>query len=411
MSKKIFDIIPPEKIKEEKETVQPILTEKKTPKVFLKITIFLFILLIMFLVSGFFLFPEAEIKIWPKARTITAEQRIVIDLNVDFSDFENGIILGEFLEKEKTFKKTFSSTGKATKEQKATGTIIVYNEYSTSNRTLIPSRFVSADGKLFWSTEKIIVPGASYQGGKLVPGEKEVKVEAAKPGEEYNIEATTFALPALAGSSLYTTIYARSFSPMTGGFIGEVLQVTEEDLKKAENELIESSKKENLEILKKDLSGGLILIEEAVHQEILETNSSNKAGDLVDTFDFEAKINSNAFAFKELDAIAIANKVINSNIEEGEKLKEKNLILDYSFESVDMEAGKMVLTLNIRIGAYKDINMIKLKKALLGKSLGEAEIFLNNLTEVSRVELKNKPFLRKNLPADLEKVKVILILD
>ena len=412
MSKKIFDIIPPEKIKEE-EAAQPVFAEekKKAPRVFLKVAVFLFVLLAIFLTSGFFLFPEAKIKVWPKTRIITARQKIVIDLNADFSDIEKGIIPGKFFEKEGTFKKTFFSTGKAIKKQKAVGTITVYNEYSTSARTLVPSRFVSADGKLFWSTEKITIPGASYKEGRLVPGEKEVKVEAAKAGEEYNIEATTFALPALAGSPLYTTIYAKSFSPMTGGFIGEASQITEEDFKKAEDELIRSSKEESLEALKSNLPEGFILTKETVYQEILETSSSNKVGDLVDSFDFEAKINSNAFVFKEADAAAAVDKIISRNIEEDEKLKEKSLAINYSFESVDIKAGKMILTLNVKVEVYKDIDMVELKKALLAKSLIEAEMFLNNLPEISKVELKNKPFLRKNLPADLEKIKTVLMLD
>lgn len=415
MRKKIFDIIPPDKLESNQENFsqKPVFKEKKPkkPKKALKVTLFLLVALIIFLVSGFFLFPSAQIKIWPKTEAIIASKKIVIDPSIESSDLEEGIIAGKFFEMERTFEENFSSTGKGVKEQKAHGTIVVYNEYSTSPRTLIPSRFVSSDGKLFWSTKKITIPGAKYEGGKLVAGEKEVEVEAAKPGEEYNIDSTTFALPALAGSALYTTIYAKSYSPMTEGYIGESLQVTEEDLREAEAKIIEKAKKESLDVLEKKLPEGFILVEESIYQKVLETDSPNKAGDMVESFNFSARIKSNAFAFKELDIKAIANKIINSNIEENERLKEGSVLIDYSFESMDSESSKITLSLNVKATSYKNINEAELKKVLLGKTLVEARLFLNDLQEIEKAKLENKPFLKKSLPKKEENLKVEIMVD
>ncbi len=417
MSKKFFDIIPP---KQKQDQGTEFLDERnsvplekiKKKRFFLKSLVFCSFFLILIVILGLFLFPKVEVRIWPETEVLILEESLVIDLNIEIPNFDEKNIPGKIFSNEKSISKEFFASGKTLKKEKATGIIRVYNAHSTSSRTLVPSRFVSAEGKLFWSLKKIVIPGARYEKGKLVPGEIDVEVQAAEPGEDYNIGPSTFALPALAGSSLYTTIYGRSFSDMSGGFIGEISQISQEDLEKAEAALIEELKKESIELFKITVSKDFILLNETISHEIIESSSSLEIGAETESFEFQIRIKSEGKGFKKSDLENFAKNCINLNMSEGKILQEESLEINHflSEQKID-EEGKLVLNLEIKAKVYSNIDLDKLKKALLGKSIKEARIFLENLPEVVKVELKSWPFLKNKIPEDMEEVEVKLMLD
>lgn len=412
MPKKFFDIIPPERVtvvSKGDSHLKVTVTPKK--RIFLKSLIFCLALLVLVGVAGFFFFSKVEIEIWPETEILSFKETVIIDLNAEHADLEAKIIPGKVFSDQKFTSQEFSASGKILKEEKATGIIRVYNAYSTSARTLIPSRFVSAEGKLFRSVKKIIIPGGRYEKGKFIPGEMDVGVQAAEAGPDYNIEPTTFALPALAGTSLYTAIYGRSFSPMTGGFKGEVSQVTQEDLEKAENVLAEELKKESREFLKSTLPTDFVLLDGAISQEIVEIDSSVEAGAGVESFNLQIKVKSEGLGFKRLDIENFVKNCISLDIPEGKKIQEESLEINYSSESINLESGEIVLNLDIKVKVYSDIDLTKLKKALLGKSFKEAEVFLKDLPQVTKVEIKSWPFLKKKIPEDINKVEIGLRID
>jgi len=421
MGKKFFDIIPPKgkqgqgtKFLDKRNSVplEKIRPVRKKKRFFLKSLIFCFVLLTLVVISGFFFFSKVEVKVWPEIEVLALEENLVIDLNIETPDFDEKTIPGKIFSNEKSASKEFFASGKTLKEEKATGVIRVYNAYSTSSRTLIPSRFVSADGKLFWSIKKIVIPGARYEKGKLVPGEIDVEVRAAEPGEDYNIGPSTFALPALAGSSLYTTIYGKSFSDMSGGFIGETSQISQGDLEKAETALIEELKRESIELFEITIAKDFILLDETISYEVIESNNSLEAGTEAESFELQIRIKSEAVGFKKSDIENFAKNRIELNMLEGTILQEESLEIDhFLLEQNINEESKIVLNLEIKAKIYSDIDLDKLKKALLGKSIKEARIFLENLPGVVRVELKYWPFLKSKIPEDMKEVEVSLVLD
>ena len=422
MPKKFFDIIPPNQTKpkelseEIQREVQPFhggptsVKSMKFRKWFFGI-IGSVIVILTFLLLGSFAFSEVDIAIWPEIDELSFNETITIDLNTTSVDFENNAIPGQEVTNEKVESKEFSATGKAVKESKARGTITVYNAHSTSARSLVPSRFVSADGKLFWSTKKISVPGYKMQGGKKVPGEVQVEVEAAEVGPDYNIGATTFALPGLAGTALYTTIYAKSFDSMTGGYVGEVNQIVQNDLNNAETELTEKVKSDSRNILKASLPSDIMLPDETIIQEVVESNFSHSLGFEIDSFSYEVKVRSAGLAFKKSDVEGIVMNRINSEIDDGEKIKDGSLEIKYKLKEVDLKNGKIVVELDIKVKKYTEINLDEIKKAVLGKTVQEATFLLQTLTQVERVELDKGSFMRKTIPDSMDKVKVELILD
>ena len=164
------------------------------------------------------------------------------DINFKLAKFQ--------LEKEQEIK----ADGAEKIERKASGKIVVYNNWNTESQVFIKNtRFETPEGKIYRIDRQIIVPGAKKQNGKLIPGSIETVVYADKAGEEYNIGLTDFVLPALREqkSPRYEKIYARSKTVIEGGLVGTVPKVNEKDLEDARKEL---EKKLNDEILSKAFS-------------------------------------------------------------------------------------------------------------------------------------------------------------
>jgi len=343
----------------------------------------------------------------------TFETKLTVANTAAKTDISNKIIPGEIFETEKLITEEFSSSGRALKEKKAEGVIRVYNNYSTLAQTLVvTTRFVSADGKLFRSTEKVTIPGGKYEGGKLVASFVDIKVAADQAGPEYNIGPSTFSIPGFAGTDRYTKIYGKSFQDMTGGLKEEVPQVSQEDLEGAKKVLQERALKESETSLKEKISPEFILLEKAIDSEILETFSLARPKDELEKFKFQVKARSLALVFKKEDLEKFVRDFILSQIGETKKFSEKSLKLNYLPETIDLKLGKITLSLKLDTKIYSDIDQSNLKKALLGKSLAETKLFLENQPQITKVEVKSWPFpWIKNVPKDVEKIEIKLMLD
>lgn len=126
----------------------------------------------------------------------------------------------EKVSSEETMSKSVPASGSQHVENRASGTITVYNAYSTKSERLITNtRFRTPDGLIFKVHNPITIPGYTMKAGIKVPGTVDVTVHADEPGEKYNVAMTDFVLPALSTSE-QELIYAKSKTAMSGGFVG-----------------------------------------------------------------------------------------------------------------------------------------------------------------------------------------------
>ncbi len=427
MERRVVDILPPRK--PEKKEIEELPEERERPsfefekpewkislpKIQLKSGL-VFILLALIVAGGiaaYYNLSQAQIEIWPEQESLNFKTKITIDKSVKIADFSANLLPGQEISAEKTVSEELSSSGKTVKETKAEGLIRVYNAYSQDPRVLIPSRFISKEGKIFWSLEKITLPGAKFEKGKLVePGSVDnVRVRADKAGEEYNIGSSTFSLPALVGHPSYTLTYAKSFESMTGGFKKEVSQVTSQDLETAKNVLSEKAKNDCESLLKEKIPSDFDFLETAEKTEILEASSLTKSGAELEKFNFKVKARSTALVFKNEDLKNFAKEFILSQISEGKKISPSDFKINYSLENINFDSGRMVLSLQITVKVYSEIDETALKRAVEGKPLEEARIFLENYPQITKLQLKLWPFWVKNIPDNLEKIKIEQTID
>jgi len=400
MQNKIYDIIPPEtgkEIKSAKRAVQKsFFLKKKT----------LPILLILILAGAYFLVDSrAEVKIWPKTRNETFNAQLVVDLS---GSSENSI-QGEVLRTEKTVSQDFNSSETKTIETNAHGTVRVYNNYSVYPQSFVAkTRFMSDSGKVFKSSAKIIVPGKIKEGDKWVPGSIDVEIIAAESGLDYNIPASTFSIPGLKGTSLYTLFHAESSSPMEGGSISEAVQVNEKDLEEAEEILSEKVLSESMDYLIENIPEDFLIINDLISSKVVEFLPLAQIGQEVESFTAKAKAESSGIIFKKSDFDDFVKSMLVSNIEDNEEFYLPSMETEYSFLKRD-ENENIVLNLVVSSLIYEKNDIDKIKRNILGKEAEEAKKdILNNFSGVESIEIKITPFWKNKAPLKSEYVEAVL---
>lgn len=390
MKKKVIDIISPSNKSLKTEVFGHRVSLTTSPKK----KNFNFILLILILLFGafsyaYFTLPKARIEIWPKTEKLSFETELKIDEKI-----------GKILETEEIISQEFLATEKFLKENKAEGTIRIYNDYSAEPQTLVPrTRFISADGQLFRTPERVIIPGRQQEGGRWIPGTVDVRVIADQPGEKFNIKPTAFVIPGFLGLARYHKIYGRSYQPMTGGIIEEVVRVGEEDLKKAENILQGKTTDACFAALKNKIPQDFNFLKEAVKVEVLEKIQDVKAGTEVEKFNFGIKVNCKVLAFKTKDIEDFVNNFIEKQIPENKIVVPKSLIIDKFFK-------EQALDLKISFGIYSAVDKDYLRRRLIGKSLIEVQDFFKNLPQINRAYVNFWPFWVESVPKNLDRIKI-----
>jgi hypothetical protein len=115
--------------------------------------------------------------------------------------------------------------------EKASGSIILYNEFSTSPIKLASGTFISdVGGKTYKTNKAVSIPGYKLDSNKkIIPGTVEVGIISFLAGEVYNGSPSEFHITSYKGTSKFNKVYGKLKSPLVGGISGLVYTLNEED--------------------------------------------------------------------------------------------------------------------------------------------------------------------------------------
>src|SRR3989344_3601410 len=164
-----------------------------------------------------------------------------IDLNVTaFRKAEDGQLSYTVATLSKEDSSKIPATSESSVSEKASGQIVIYNNYSSAPQVLIAkTRFETKEGLIYRIDKSVTVPGKKIENGVNVPGNSTVTVYSDKAGEAYKVGLTDFTIPGFKGDPRFDGFYARSKTEMTGGFIGMKKIVSPDAIKNARAALVE----------------------------------------------------------------------------------------------------------------------------------------------------------------------------
>jgi len=303
-------------------------------------------------------------------------------------------------------------SGEKQVSRKASGQIVVYNnDTTTSQRLIATTRFETTDGLVYRIEDPIVIPGKKTVNGKTEPGSIEVTVYADEAGENYNTGLSDFTLPGLKGSSKYDTIYARSKTPMSGGFVGVEKVVSDSTLAKTKDELETSLRSKLVAEATAQVPDDLILIPSlsSFSFEDLPQSAASSQNNVI----INRRGNLNGVMFKKSDlSKQLAIKKISLSDEDVVGIKDFSSL---SFSFIGTPPANILLAdeINFMVSGSATLvwktDEVSLKSDLVGKKKGDMPSILNNYPTIESASATIRPFWSRSFPdlASLIEIKEI----
>ncbi len=380
---------------------------KKTliPKIILAI-ILLFILL--FLGTRLLRAGYTKVTIYPQTEPFDSEISLNAKKDLTEIDFENKTIPAKLLEKEFIVSQEFK-TSHSTVETKAQGVIRVTNKYTKPVTLIANTRFLSSSSptKQFLAKKGFTVPAG---------GSVDVAVVASEAGSDYNIDPCVFSIPGLRNYSpqqLYSSVTGKSLAKMAGGAIGEVKQVTEDDLDSAKEELKLIAEDNGLKELRTMAGEEYVVLDKTIGTEILESGPVDvKVGQEKDSFIYQLKLKGNVLAVKKEDVMSVINKYILSQQFAQQDIKEGSATIK-TLDSIVDATGSISLNITFSLEMYPSMDLAAIKEVIRNQKPSNIKRYILEMYQEIKTEPKVKlsPFFAGRASGSLEQIEVELKFD
>jgi hypothetical protein len=260
--------------------------------------------------------PKATVTLYTEKRTIDRDLQVTADPEAAAVNKKELIIPATVLEAEVEQVGTYESTGEEEVGEKATGTITIVNK-SSDDKELKAGTVVTSGGKQFILNAKVEVPAAERDFFVTTNGRANAAVTAAAIGPEYNLKANS---DFTVGGYEASTLTARNEKEFTGGSKEMVAVVTAEDQQTALKELSQQAQDKVESDLRKTLSKGQLLLDDAITIETASTVFSHEVGDEVDSFTLTIVATATAPVVAESDLSSLLTGAVEAKVPDGYKL-------------------------------------------------------------------------------------------
>ena len=291
-----------------------------------------------------------------------------------------------------------ASTGTVHASDKASGTITVYNNYSSSPLKFVATtRFQSASGMIFRTPAAIVVPGKTAAG----PGTVSITVVADQPGDQYNVAAGKFTVPGLKGSAEYNQVYAMSNSAMTGGFVGDKPGVDESTMAAAKAAIrgrLEAKARDSIAS-----SADALVLPDLVEIKYEDGAPTQEAGNQVRVHE-TAHVIIPSFS-QESFAGAIASSV---GVSDSPLTFVPGAGFSASIQNASSTLGQEPLQFSLTGSGQLvwNIDAAALQKSLAGKPQASFQDIVKQFTGIQTAHARVEPFWSSTFPVDPKAIKV-----
>lgn len=348
--------------------------------------------------------PKAEIKIVAKKAVWEYHDSILTDKTAAINA-KTGTVPNQVFTQKKNAELKFPATSRKQISRKASGTLTVYNSYSSEAQSLVANtRFVTPDGKVFRLEEKLIVPGAKIQSGKIVPSSIETKVAADQPGPDYNIgPVSVLTIPGFKGTPKYQGFYGELKSATTGGFVGEAAYPTDSDIATAKKKLLETLKSSALVDLQSQVPKEFKVLEDAVQFAIISQTVKTET-DEQGQFSIFGEGQGTVLAFREEDVLGVLRQ--KAMEAQGSDFEIRETELQYGLVRIDAKAGKMSFLVDFKAHLRRIVDTAALLDQITGKPELELKSTVFSLPGMESADVSLWPFWVKRVPLNQKRITI-----
>ncbi len=294
------------------------------------------------------------------------------------------------------------ANGESTVSRKASGTIIVYNNQTAAQNFVENTRFESTDSKIYRIAKAISIPAKTSAG----PGSLEVAVYADQPGAEYNLGLSDFTVPGLKGTAKYETVYARSKTPMAGGFVGKEKVVNPDELTAAKVTLQEELTRELVAKAQGEVPTDFILYPTLA---TVTFDDLPQTGSTADAVTVNIRGNLTGLMFKRSDFVRelATGKATFSQRDELEIDALDTLSVSFLGQPVDvLNANRVDFRVTGAGNLVWKTDEVAVKAAVAGKKKSDLPQIVKNFPTISSTTASFRPFWKTSFPTEASQITV-----
>jgi len=353
------------------------------------------------------LFSGVKIKVTPRQEAVLIDGQFTA-----FKEAQSGELSFEIMTITRELSDEVPASGEEFVEEKASGQIVVYNNYSSAGQKLITNtRFETTEGLIYRIKDAVVVPGRKTVDGEVVPGSLEVTIYADEPGSLYNQDLLDFTIPGLKGDPRYNKFYARSKTPMTGGASGTIRRPLPEDLATLTSKLDGKLRAEILEEAFSVKPEGFLLFKGSYVIQINSSTSNGSEGNVLVTQRAVFKgliFNENDFArFIAENTIALYDGVE----VELSKLDSLSLLIDSNDSRILESAESVDFNLSGDTKIVWTFDQEALIADLRGQSKKDVDAILARYPSIETAEVVIRPFWKRSITDKESKIKLEIVVD
>ncbi len=299
---------------------------------------------------------------------------------------------------------TVASTGTVRSEEKASGQVTVFNNYSASPVKLVKNtRFSTPEGLIFRAPADIMVPGNSGS----TPGKITVTVVADKAGAEYNVGPfNRLTVPGLQSTpDMYANVYAQSASAFTGGFLGDKPGVSPADTERASAAMrnrLEEKARDGVAALQID---GDVVFSDLLRIEYETLPATPESGTMVRVHE-KARVSVPVFpanAFAQAVALSVSTDAANSSII---MVPGDGYGASLSSASSTLGIDPIQFALIGKATILWQVDTAELTAALAGRDQSAFQTIVTTFPAIQEARARIQPFWSSTFPGTPEKIKV-----
>ncbi|MDP2594041.1 MAG: hypothetical protein Q8P36_01760 [bacterium] len=343
-------------------------------------------------------FSGAKVEVIPTTVSIPVQGSFMAGLSA-------GVLPYQIITSKKVATKSVATSGTKQVSASASGSITIYNTQAKPQKLINNTRFASSAGLIFRIQSAVTVPS----GSATKPGSIIATVYADQPGPSYNIDASSFTIPGLAGTPQASAVYGRSIAPMTGGASGSVPSVDPAAEKTAVASAEDMLATDLADNLKSQVPVGYTLVPggSATSYRELTPAPSQTAGQA--NIQVEGTITGIVFKTTTLAGAILAGAGNTDFQDSGATLgQETTLTLSSVSAMPTADTDSFTFTLSGTAALVAVVDQNRIASAVAGKSRSEAQTALTGYPEVKRAVIVLRPFWQQTFPEDPTAITVLV---
>ncbi|MBN2015426.1 hypothetical protein JW766_01200 [Candidatus Dojkabacteria bacterium] len=375
------------------------------PKIFIGVGV----VLLLFFILSYFVFPRGRVIIKVESKDIELEEQVVADTAVTTLDIEALTIPAKMIESSKDRSESADATGEKETGEKASGQVTLFNMTESDVRVVAGTTLESVESGLKYKTAgEVVVPAKKPDDDPESPGligNIDVGVVADSFGEEYNVSGKKeFRVQGYDVENLY----GKNFNNITGGTTVKKKVVSQQDYDTLKDSLVKQLEEDLLESLKQEAGTSRELLEDTIAYEVVNEDASPGVDAEADTFNLSITVKATALSFLKEDVDNLAQVLVEQNNEQEVEVEE----FEYKSQVLRTEGNQIYITLSITGVVTPSVNEDDVKVNIKGKNRGSAEEYLNGVNEIKSYEIELSPtwlpsFL-KHFPSSVNRIEVVV---